>query len=216
MAPVDPSLIISSGSVLIAMAALVLSVRQPRRQHPLPVALDIFRESRSPEWSRARDWVITSLGTEHSPHHGVSGLPEPAREQVRRVVFFYDDLGVFVAYNVIGQDLAIGFHGVGLSEAWSVLEPYIRRERHPSVYCSRATLVTSSIPATYRAVRLRRRSPPTRAAWCAVRRSGSRRRRPARSGWHDRSRRSTDFRLVLCWCRVTSSSITTARPPARR
>jgi hypothetical protein len=30
---------------------------------------------------------------------------------------------------VSGQDLAIGFHGVGLSEAWSVLDPYIRRER---------------------------------------------------------------------------------------
>jgi hypothetical protein len=129
MAPVDPSLVVSSGSVLIAMTALVLSVRQSRRQNLLPIALDIFRESRSPEWSRARDWVITSLVTEHSPDQGVSGLPEPARQRVRQVVFFYDNLGVFVAYNVIGQDLAIGFHGVGLSEAWSVLEPYIRRER---------------------------------------------------------------------------------------
>jgi hypothetical protein len=43
----------------------------------------------------------------------VSGLPETAWELVRRLVFFYDNLGVFVAYKVIGRDLAIGFRGLG-------------------------------------------------------------------------------------------------------
>jgi hypothetical protein len=129
MAGVDTSLLVSFGSVLIALIALVLSARQTRRQNLLPVALDVFRESRTEEWFRARDWVVTRLAAEHSPDKGVSGLPEPARERVRRVVFFYDNLGVFVAYKVIGQDLAIGFHGVGMNEAWFVLEPYIRRER---------------------------------------------------------------------------------------
>jgi hypothetical protein len=126
---VDVSLIVSLGSAVIALMALILSVRQTRRQNLLPIALDIFRESRTTEWFEARDWVVTRLRTEHSPDNGVSGLPEPARERVRRVVFFYDNLGVFVAFKVIGQDLAIGFHGVGLTEAWQVLEPYIRRER---------------------------------------------------------------------------------------
>jgi hypothetical protein len=123
------SLIVSVGSAVIALTALVLSVRQTRRQNLLPIALDIFRESRTKEWFLARDWVVTHLRAEHSPDNGVSGLPEPARERVRRVVFFYDNLGVFVAYKVIGEDLAIGFHGVGLAEAWKTLEPYIRRER---------------------------------------------------------------------------------------
>ena len=48
---------------------------------------------------------------------------------MRRVVFYYDNLGVFVAFKVIGQDLAVAFHGAGLTEAWAVLEPFIRRER---------------------------------------------------------------------------------------
>jgi hypothetical protein len=123
------SLIVSLGSAVIALTALALSVRQTRRQSLLPIALDIFRESRTKEWFLARDWVVTRLRAEHSPDNGVSGLPEPARERIRRVVFFYDNLGVFVAYKVIEQDLAIGFHGVGLTEAWQALEPYIRRER---------------------------------------------------------------------------------------
>ena len=125
----DVSLFVSFGSLLIALVAVALSVRQTRRQNLLPVALDIFRESRTAEWFRARDWVISRLAADHGPERGVSGLPEPARESVRRVVFFYDNLGVFVAYKVIGPDLAIAFHGVGMNEAWAVLEPYIRRER---------------------------------------------------------------------------------------
>jgi hypothetical protein len=59
----------------------------------------------------------------------VSGLPGTAWELVRRLVFFYDNLGVFVAYKVIGRDLAIGLRGVGMNEARPVLEPPIRRGR---------------------------------------------------------------------------------------
>jgi hypothetical protein len=129
MTRVDASALISFSSALIAIAALVLSVRQMRRQNLLPVALDIFRESRDSEWFKARDWVLARLAAEHGPDQGVSGLPEPASARVRRVLFYYDNLGVFVAFKVIGQDLAVAFHGVGLTEAWAVLEPFIRRER---------------------------------------------------------------------------------------
>ena len=48
---------------------------------------------------------------------------------MRRLVFFYDNLGVFVAYKVIGRDLAIGFRGVGMNEARPILELSIRRGR---------------------------------------------------------------------------------------
>ena len=48
---------------------------------------------------------------------------------VRSVGHFYDNLGVFVAYKVVTEDLVIGFFGVGLNELWTVLEPYILRER---------------------------------------------------------------------------------------
>ena len=63
-----------------------------------------------------------------SPDLGVSGLPEPAREHVRKVGFFYDNLGVFVAYHVVEEDLVLGFFGVGMNEAWAIMYPFIRRE----------------------------------------------------------------------------------------
>jgi hypothetical protein len=40
---------------------------------------------------------------------------------VRRLVFFYDNLRVFVAYKVIGRDLAIGSRGLGMNEARPIL-----------------------------------------------------------------------------------------------
>jgi hypothetical protein len=122
---------ISAASVLIAVLAFVYSVQQVhlmRRQTLLPVALDFFREARTPEWFVARDWVIQHLASECSPDLGVSGLPEPAREHVRRLGFFYDNLGVFVAYRVVEEDLVLGFFGVGMNEVWASVYPYIRRE----------------------------------------------------------------------------------------
>jgi hypothetical protein len=72
--------------------------------------------------------VLRQLGTECSPEAGVSGLPERARARVQKVGFFYDNLGVLVAYGVIPEGLAIGGFGVGMREAWEVLRPYLRRE----------------------------------------------------------------------------------------
>ena len=48
---------------------------------------------------------------------------------MHRPVFFYDNLGVFVAYKVVGRDPAIGFRGVGINEARHILKPPIRRGR---------------------------------------------------------------------------------------
>jgi len=80
----------------------------------LPIALNILWESRTAEWFRARDWVITRLTAEHSPDGGVSGLPGTAWELVRCLVFFYDNRGVLIAYKVVGRDPAIEFRGVGM------------------------------------------------------------------------------------------------------
>jgi hypothetical protein len=123
--------VISVASVLIALVALGYSARQVqlmRRQNLLPVALDFFSEARTPEWFVARDWVINHLAAECSPEVGVSGLPDPAREHVRKVGFFFDNLGVFVAYRVVEEDLALDFFGVGMNEVWAIMEPYIREE----------------------------------------------------------------------------------------
>jgi len=132
----ETSLALGIASVVIAFGALAVStfvsirqVQQMSRQNVLPVVLDAFREARTKEWFQARDWVLDHLADECSADSGVSRLPEPARGMVRSVGFFYDNLGVFVAYKVVTEDLVIGFFGVGLNQLWTVLEPYILRER---------------------------------------------------------------------------------------
>jgi hypothetical protein len=132
----ETSLTLSLASVVIAFGALALStfvsiqqVRQISRQNLLPVVLDAFREARTAEWFQARDWIVEHLADECSPDSGVSRLPQPARGMVGSVGFFYDNLGVFVAYKVLTEDVVIGFFGVGMNQLWTVMEPYILRER---------------------------------------------------------------------------------------
>jgi hypothetical protein len=103
----ETSLALSLASVVIAFGALAVStfvsiqqVRQMSRQNLLPVVLDAFREARTAEWFRARDWIVEHLADECSSDSGVSRLPQPARGMVRSVGVFYDKLGVFVAYKV--------------------------------------------------------------------------------------------------------------------
>ncbi len=140
---------ISIASALIAVLAVVYSMKQVqlmRRQTLLPVALDFFREARTPEWFVARDWIMNHLATECSSDLGVAGLPEHAREHVRKVGFFFDNLGVFVAYRVVEESLALDFFGVGMNEFWAVLQPYIYQEEKKHAVHGLLKRPRSSIP----------------------------------------------------------------------
>jgi hypothetical protein len=59
-------MLVSLGSVLITLAAPGFR-GSDKAANLLPIALTIFRESRTAERFRARDWVITRLTAEHSP-----------------------------------------------------------------------------------------------------------------------------------------------------
>jgi hypothetical protein len=59
-------MLVSLGSVLITLAAPGFR-GSDKAANLLPIALTIFRESRTAKRFRARDWVITRLTAEHSP-----------------------------------------------------------------------------------------------------------------------------------------------------
>jgi hypothetical protein len=123
----DAAVLVSATSAVVAVIALLLSVRQiglMRRQSLSPVVLDAFREARTEEWFEAFDWIRTDLAQAHSPELGVSGLPEVARRRVRKVGFFYDNLGVLVAAGVVPEDLVLGFFGPGMKASWDSVKPY--------------------------------------------------------------------------------------------
>jgi hypothetical protein len=98
--------ILALGTLLLAAAALITlvittwQVRVMSRQTLLSaVGESTFREARMPEWWKARDWIfehltVRPLPEELTPDHGVSNLPPPAREAIRKIGFLYDNLGL--------------------------------------------------------------------------------------------------------------------------
>ena len=130
-AGMDAALVVSVVSAVIAAAAVVLTLRQIRllaRQNMSPVVLNAFREARTPEWFEARDYILERLGDEFPPECGIAGLPEEPRMRVRRVGFFYDNLGVLVAHRVVSEDVVLGFFGPGMVQLWDIVAPYFGRE----------------------------------------------------------------------------------------
>ena len=105
----DASAIARLGPIVIALAGVMVAVafssrqvRLARLQNLSPVVLDAFREARTAEWFKARDWIMTNLpSSDILSRKGVSGQPDDARWNMRRVGFFYDNLGVFVAHGIV-------------------------------------------------------------------------------------------------------------------
>jgi hypothetical protein len=159
-------MVISAITAVVAAVALVLSLRQVRlltRQNLSPVVLEAFREARTDEWFEAFDWVRLNLAREYSPELGLSGLPEDARRRLRKVGFFYDNLGVLVASGVVPEDLVLGFFGPGLETGWNAIKPYFdvegeaRGHRYLVFYEHLVVLHrTTGVADRYRALGLRR------------------------------------------------------------
>lgn len=127
----DSSAVIGAVGAAVAALALLLSLRQIgllRRQNLSPVVLDAFREARTAEWFDAFDWIRSDLIREHPPELGVSGLPEIAGRRVRKVGFFYDNLGVLVVAGVVPEELVLGFFGPGMKVCWDAMQPYFETE----------------------------------------------------------------------------------------
>jgi hypothetical protein len=171
----DAAAVIGAISAVVAAIALLLSLRQIgllRRQNLSPVVMEAFREARTAEWFEAFDWIRADLAREYSPDLGVSGLPEVARRRVRKVGFFYDNLGVLVVSGVVPEDLVLGFFGPGMKKCWDVMKPYfdveggVRGIRYLVFYEHLVCLHNDrDVADRYRAIKLRRLDEPARRTW---------------------------------------------------
>ncbi|UUU40814.1 DUF4760 domain-containing protein [Streptomyces sp. NBC_00162] len=130
------SLALNLLAVLVALAALGTSVAVAQRQlrlaqnsNVLPIVIELFRETREPDFSQAIAYISTRLNTEHSHENGYRRLPPEALGHIRRVSLFYDDVGKLVAHGVVDEVLVIGSYGLNIVSMWDVLAPYIYRER---------------------------------------------------------------------------------------
>jgi hypothetical protein len=156
-------------ALLISVVALVLTVLQirvARGGNHLPVVLDAFKESRSPEWFRAQEYILGELARDHDIDCGWRGLPEPALAHVNTIGLFYDDIGKLAAHGMIDEDLIIGSYGGTITRLWDALAPYIYEERraymphHWTYFEDLAARAAKRGPeAVYAELSLRRRPP---------------------------------------------------------
>ncbi|MCZ7458917.1 DUF4760 domain-containing protein [Streptomyces sp. WMMC940] len=130
------SLALNLLAVLLSAVALVTSIAVSRRQlrlaqnsNVLPIILQLFKETRDPDFSRAIEYISHDLAREYPPDNGYRRLPPEVRKHVRRIGLFYDDVGKLVAFGVVDERLVIGSYGVNIVAMWDALSPYIHRER---------------------------------------------------------------------------------------
>ncbi|MEV6196255.1 hypothetical protein AB0M19_28105 [Streptomyces sp. NPDC051920] len=123
------ALALSFLALLISAATAYRQLTLMRGANILPIVLESFGETRTQEWTVCREYINERLATEHDPRGGLVGLPEPIKHQVRKVAFFFDDLGKLVAHRVVDEDLILGAYGGSVLAMWRALAPYIAAQR---------------------------------------------------------------------------------------
>ena len=132
----DLSVVSNLAALAISVAALivsgVLAVRQSsmmRHGNEMPVLVDLMQELRSPEFQKSADYLIHTLAADNDPSLGCSNLPQDARLAVGTVSMFFTSLGALVAHDIADEAIVVTLFGFRANRAWTILEPYIHRER---------------------------------------------------------------------------------------
>jgi hypothetical protein len=129
------SIILGIGSLTIALVAVVVAIWEVRasaasteRANSLPLASEAFKEFRSQEF-QAHLRKIWNETPPDVPENGFQSLPEGWRDSAYQVAYFFEYLGILVAYELVSEDLVVDFSANLLGRSWHILEPFIRRER---------------------------------------------------------------------------------------
>jgi hypothetical protein len=127
--------IISLASVLLALVAVCVSTWQARSnmQHArhsraLPVIAEIFKEFRSREFRESIHNLLV-LPSDKMTGDGFLALPGDRREDAYKVCYFFDHIGVLVAFGIIREDVVIATMGTQIMQVWSAMFPIIESER---------------------------------------------------------------------------------------
>jgi hypothetical protein len=133
------SLAFNAVTLVVAILALVVSSRISLRQAKfmrdashVEVALEFFREFRTPEFLASLDYVRTRLHT-NDPALGLLNLPEESKAHALKVGYFFQSLGFLVKFRVTDADLWITCMGRQITTAWEAIAPYAMTERKRGV-----------------------------------------------------------------------------------
>ena len=169
----DGSLVLNLLALAVSGGAFATSIVTARRQlklandsNVLPIIIDVFKETRTPEFSQSMEYIRDQLSVIHQPNDGYRNLPEEVKGHIRRVGLFYDDVGKLVAHEVVDERLILGAYGRAIVRTWEKLAPFVyaERERHRNLtmtYFEDLACRAKSVPMqdVHRAVGLRRLPP---------------------------------------------------------
>lgn len=119
-------------SVLAIAVSGWMALRQTRimrQANQLPIIVELFQEFRGQSIQDSERFILLELRRQHDPNLGYTNLPEPAKAHVHNINTFFISIGVLIAYGVIDAEIMITIIGYRAQQIWSVLEPFVRRER---------------------------------------------------------------------------------------
>ena len=127
--------VISLISIVIAIAALWVAVWQTRQgskssevMNSSPIAADIWSEWRSEEFRKHMLRVVGSPSVAKGAER-MEDLPQDYRNSAYTVIYYFNQVGTLVAFDLVSESLIIGVLGSWIMHTWRVLEPLIIRER---------------------------------------------------------------------------------------
>ncbi|MGH3764651.1 MAG: DUF4760 domain-containing protein [Pseudonocardiaceae bacterium] len=122
-------------SLIIALTAVAVAVWQVRahlvaieKSNSLPVASAAFNEFRSQKF-RNHLFKVWRDAPSDVPEGGFEALAEKWRESAYEVAYFFEHLGILVAYDLVPEELIVGFSSNAVVRSWRTLEPFIQKER---------------------------------------------------------------------------------------
>ncbi|MEO6700293.1 MAG: hypothetical protein ABI140_08170 [Jatrophihabitantaceae bacterium] len=129
--------VISAGSGLLSLVAIVVSVlvarsqsQLARREQLLPVVSEILREAVAPEFRANRNFIVDQLAVDHPQHFdGMRGLPPDASNRARHVMSYMNNVGLLVANESISAQLVSSVMGGSVVNVWAAVAPYVYAER---------------------------------------------------------------------------------------
>jgi hypothetical protein len=129
------NVVLAASSVFIALSAVVVAVWQVRvsaraaeRSNALPILSAAFDEFRSAEFQGhlRRVW---NEAPGHVPEKGFQALPDEWRASAYRVAYFFEHLGLLVAYELVPKDSIVDFSANLVVRSWRALAPFVEAER---------------------------------------------------------------------------------------
>jgi hypothetical protein len=122
------ALTISIVALLVSVVAVRRQIQLSRHSNSIPMLVDLFREHRGDYLAKARHLVVHELSA-NDLSAGLTGLPEDQRQQVRDLIWFYDNLGGFVVHKIVDAPLVAGYMGGSIIDVWEKLLPLVEVDR---------------------------------------------------------------------------------------